>query len=154
MHMPANSKAVLNTFNSNFKNLADDTPIIVGALIGPKGGTLAIIEPGHPLDGFTLIVPQGALDAYAYITLSEGASAEMAASSPSVRLKPHGLKFKHPVRIELARYRVTSSIKDDTVCENDLGLFCLDPGCDTWIQKKHVRIDQQRKVYITELMHF
>jgi hypothetical protein len=154
MHMPTNSKAALSPINPNYNNLTDDTPIIIGALIGPKGGTLAITEPGHPLDGFVLIVPPGALNAYVYITLSEGASTEMVASSPSVRLKPHGLKFNHPVRIELARYRVAPLMTDDTTCENDLGLFCLDPGCDTWVQKKHVRIDQHRKVYITEIMHF
>ena len=43
---------------------------LLSADVGPEGGTLTISQPGSPLDGFSITIPQGAYDASVHFEIS------------------------------------------------------------------------------------
>ncbi len=73
------------------------------ALIGPAGGTLAIVDPSSPIHGTILTVPPGALTAPVRIVMREGKHSGTFGMGPSIELLPHGLSFRIPVVLTIAR---------------------------------------------------
>ncbi|HUU01404.1 MAG TPA: Ig-like domain-containing protein [Myxococcota bacterium] len=102
-------------------------------VVGPEGGEVAANKPGDPFAGASIDIPAGALEDEHVITIEAGMGAPdivgFVPVGPIYELLPAGLQFSSPVTLTLP---YSASAIPDWSSENQIGVYLVEPGGNTW----------------------
>ncbi len=116
--------------------------------IGAIGGTITIDDVSSPLNGATIIIPEGALSGIQTIEIIEAPSNIIFPGDSAlqiVQFLPSGLTFQKPITIELPYTRTDTS---------RLGLFYYNPDDDLISEMPKTNIDPIKKTISGLTDHF
>lgn len=116
--------------------------------IGSLGGTITINDASSPINGVTIIVPEGALQEKTYIQIvSAPDTVEFPGSStqPIVQLLPDGISFQEPITITMPF--VSNN-------PNNIGLYYYDPSAEIIEELEDVTINVQEGLISGLTNHF
>jgi len=119
--------------------------------IGPKGGTIKLIDGNSPLNGTGIYIPEGALDRNVFISISQAGNSEILypgnKNAIIVTFEPSGLEFNKPVTIGLPY-----DIKGSDV--SGLCVYYLDDDMPVISELPVDSIDENKKIIYATTEHF
>lgn len=121
------------------------------AHIGPEGGMVTVTDPLSPIFGSSLRVPAGALDRKVKITIQEGEHSCDFGLSPSIKLLPDGLHFKHAATLTV--HLNDSKVERDGYDCDVPGFYHYDHRNDTWAHNSTTNLEQMGNAVMCELHH-
>lgn len=123
------------------------------AVIGPEGGTIEITDPESPITGFTLEIPEGALDTEQLVTAGIVVNNETFGISPMIDLGPSGLVFNQSIVIGIP-YDDCDVVNNNIIDESLLGMYHLDEDMALWIKESESVVDTENNMIWSTISHF